>query len=64
MSSGKNPKLKTYEVGIPIKEVWIFRVKATSKKEAIRLAGWNSETVEQIGSTSGSKAYCIEVPNE
>ena len=57
----RKKRIKTYEVGIPVSEIWIFRVKATSKKEAFKKANWNSTEIEQIGSIAGKKKYCREV---
>ena len=33
----KKPKVKIYEVSIPIKENWVFSVEATSRTEAFRM---------------------------
>lgn len=44
---------KTYEVRIPVKETWVFTVKAKSKKEAIAKVYSNDDSVEQTCSLGG-----------
>lgn len=50
---------RVYEVAIPVQEIWVYRVEATSKEEALELA--NAGKGAQIHSISGNKGYVVEV---
>ena len=52
-------KIKTYEVGLAVNEVWVFRVEATSKKAA--LAEAQSGKGEQNCTITGKRGFVREI---
>lgn len=46
-------KEKTYWIYVPVKETWVFTVKASSKKEALERYLKNHESLEQNSSQGG-----------
>lgn len=46
-------KREEYEILVPVKETWVFRVRAFSKKEALEKYNNDDDGVEQICSIGG-----------
>lgn len=55
------PKEKWFEVGVPVREVWIFHVKAKDKREALKRVKDHHTSVDQVCSVAGSVGYVIEL---
>jgi len=55
--------MPVYEVGIPVKEVWIFRVSAKNAKEAYEKVR-NNGAGEQICSVAGTKKFVKEIKHD
>ncbi len=63
MKKKKIKKKHYYEVGIPVREIWVMLVEATSLKEA-RKKVTNGEFVSQICSLEGNKGWIKKVDTE
>lgn len=56
----KKPKLRWYEVGVPVKETWVFRVLAKNKKDAWdKIQRNEDDSIEQVCSLGGGSKYVI-----
>lgn len=55
----KNNEIRVYEVGIPVNEILVFRVEASSAQEAFEKA--RSGEGEQICAVPGSRGFIFKV---
>lgn len=51
----KRKKLYLYEVGVPVTQLWVFRVTAKNRKSAYRFAKTGTGNSEQVCTLSGRK---------
>lgn len=57
----KPRKKKRYEVGVPVREIWVMEVWAYTKKEAKLKASSGDPDAEQTCSVGGSKGWVREL---